>query len=141
MSVLTTKAARSIIYAGCIGGLLVVNSAVVTAVWNGFVADDQQERRLTLLEGAGITAFAYVVLSAVRYGRRPSAPIFESIHITAHIRQQEQQQQQAQKDTVRTLCSQLTDEQKAALKRELAERCGCKDQHAQVPADKIHSEL
>lgn len=125
MSALTTKTARSIIYVGCIGGLLVVNSFVVTTAWNSFVAEEREENRLTLLEGAGITAFAYVALSGIRYACRPKSTMLDSIRLSA--KQSSCQTSAEAKDALRERCSQMSQEQKADLKRQLEEQCGCSD--------------
>lgn len=132
MSALTTKTARSIIYLGCIGGLLVINSVVVTVAWNSVVADDQQEKRLSFLEGAGITAFAYVVVSAVRYSRQPKSDFLHSLRF--HRRESFIQEANDTRAQLRSKCSKLSQEQRDALKRELEERCGCTDPTSQPPA-------
>lgn len=137
MSVLTTKTARSIIYLGCIGGLLVINSAVVTVTWNSIVAEDQQERRLSFLEGAGITAFAYVVVSAVRYSRQPKSDFLQSLrfrHNKSFI-----QGPDTSREQLRSKCSKLSQEQRDALKRELEEHCGCNTTVSATPSEKINA--
>ena len=75
--------ARAIIYILCIGGLLVLNALVVMVLWNQVLGSVIiAERQLSFLEGAGITAFAYVgvfgmrhALQAVRAERRTTRTI------------------------------------------------------------------
>lgn len=106
MSLLTTKTARSMMYLLGIGGLLVCNGAIVTVIWNGLLYDAMNtDHHLTFLEGIGITAFAYVVVFAVKYGRASVPP---------------------QSDTARR-CADMTVEQRAALRQELVRSCGCRE--------------
>lgn len=123
MSLLTTKTARSIFYLGCIGGLLVVNSAVVTIAWNEIVAEDTEERQISFLEGTGITAFAYVAVSAIRFSRQPKSVLLTSFSFQRSCTVSESID--PTKDQLRDKCSSLTPEQRDALKRELVERHGC----------------
>ena len=52
-----------------IGGLLVCNGLLVSVIWNELLYEMMgNDHRLTFLEGTGITAFAYVVVFAVKYG-------------------------------------------------------------------------
>jgi hypothetical protein len=76
MTTLQTPAARAIIYFCCIGGLLVLNGLIVMVLWNEVFLDvADAERRLSFLEGAGLTAFAYVGVFSVRPNVHPSTPM------------------------------------------------------------------
>ncbi len=115
MSTLNTSTARSIIYLCCVGGLLIVNSIAVTFIWNDLLDGVMHtEHHLSFLEGAGISAFAYVVVFSVRYGataRKLAA----------------QANPPAQQTEIRKRCADMTSEEKAALKAELRNHCGCND--------------
>ena len=120
MSLLTTKTARSIIYLCCIGGLLALNAVVVVELWNSvFRSPVSDAPELGFLEGAGLTAFAYVLVFAIRYGVRYSPP-----------------PPAAAPSETRTPCApsdrseryaHLTTEQRIALKAELVRSCGCRE--------------
>lgn len=135
MSLMTTKTARTIVYLGCIGGLLAINSVAVTTIWNSVVAEDNQEQELSFLEGAGVTAFAFVVVSALRHSQRPSGDFLQPFR--RYQTSATPPQPCAPTTTLRERCSQLTPEQKAALKRELIERCGCTEQDVSSVANKL----
>lgn len=112
MSLLTTKTARSMMYMCSIGGLLVLNGLIVMVIWNDVLAESMEStHQLTFLEGTGITAFAYVVVFAVKYG-------------TATARPQPQRQVPT---TAAGRCAEMTPEQRAALRQELVQSCGCED--------------
>lgn len=106
------------IYFCCIGGLLVFNSLVVMFLWN-YVIPNFPTRinnyQLNFLEGAGITAFAYVIVFAVKYGiqERKKGRERESMRENSSMRER---------------CSHLTPEQRETLKHELVVMCGCKEQ-------------
>jgi len=112
MSFLTTRTARTMIYFGCIGGLLVFNSFIVLFLWNtitpSIAPTTYNLSPITFLEGSGITAFAYVIAFSVRYGLQ-------------------QKRQAKQKENLKERCSALTTEQREALKHELVTSCGCKE--------------
>ena len=118
MSQLTTKTARSIIYLCCIGGLLALNSLVVVMLWNRVFRDPSSGApELSFLEGAGLTAFAYVAIFAVRYGLR-SAP-------GPLIKPRRQPVAAASHNPERF--SHLTPEERTAIKAELVRSCGCRE--------------
>jgi Mg2+/citrate symporter len=75
--------------------------------------------QLNFLEGAGISAFTYVIVFAIRYG------IQERKKVGDHERY-------AEHSTVRERCSHLTPEQREALKHELITTCGCKEENERV---------
>jgi hypothetical protein len=127
MTTLQTPAARAIIYFCCIGGLLVLNGLIVMVLWNEVFLDvADAERRLSFLEGAGLTAFAYVGVFSVRYAmqaRRQASPPPERASQHAYA-------QQGSADELRARCSQMSAEDKAKLKAELIAKCGCADRTA-----------
>ena len=121
MSQLTTKTARSIIYLCCIGGLLALNSLVVVLLWNRILREPSSTSpELSFLEGAGLTAFAYVVIFAVRYGLRSGpSPLSRP------------QRRAAACDHTRTeRYAHLTPEERTAIKAELVRSCGCRENAA-----------
>lgn len=139
-----SSTARAIIYICCIGGLLVLHALVVVVLWNQ-VFDDiiPTDRAITFLEGAGITAFAYVGAFGVRHAlearrqslsQRQAHPKRERV-IDIHdvTDRSSQTQPAAQHSAVRERCSQLSAEDKARLRQALAQQCGCTDnpRHAQ----------
>ena len=110
MSHWTTTTARTVIYFCSIGGLLVLNSLVVVVLWTQVFRDNSSTSpELSFLEGAGLTAFAYVIVFSVRYGIQ-NARASEAIN-----------RRHAER------LSQLTPEQRTALKSELLQNCGCKE--------------
>ncbi len=112
MSFLTTKTARSMMYLCSIGGLLVVNGIVIMIVWNEFLSDKlASDIRLTFLEGTGIAAFAYVVVFSVKYGAAAGTSLRGN----------------PRTESVATRCAGMTAEQRAALRAELVQSCGCKE--------------
>ena len=126
MSTLQTPTARTIIYVCCIGGLLVLHSGLVMFIWNVALSSLNNDRTLSFLEGAGLTAFAYVVVVAVRYGRKqPGQSVWPS---TAWKPQQKRGSQVAEAEHVETeTCQGLSVEDRERLKRELLANCGCVD--------------
>ena len=136
--------ARAIIYISCIGGLLVLHALVVVVLWNQ-VFDNiiPTDRAITFLEGAGITAFAYVGAFGVRHAleaRRqglsqrqvqPNGERVINIHGAEGLPSQEHHP--AQHSAVRERCSRLSAEDKVRLRQTLAQQCGCTDSphHAQ----------
>lgn len=109
MSHWTTTTARTMIYFCCIGGLLVLNSFVVVALWNQVFRDSgSSSPELSFLEGAGITAFAYVIIFSIKYGIQSAS--VATVQRTAAER-----------------VAHLTPEQRSALKTELVQTCGCKE--------------
>lgn len=111
MSALQTPTARAIIYFCCIGGLLVLNALIVMVLWNEVFLDlSDTDRRLTFLEGAGLTAFAYVGAFSVRYAVQA---------------RQQTAAKTTSSESLRTKCSQMSPEDKAKLKAELVAKCGC----------------
>ena len=121
MSQLTTKTARSIIYLCCIGGLLALNSLVVVVLWNRVFRDPHSgSPELSFLEGAGLTAFAYVVIFAVRYGLRSApSPLARPV-----VRDDACENERTER------YSHLTPEQRTAIKAELVRSCGCRETSA-----------
>ncbi len=121
MTLLTTRTARTMIYLGCIGGLLVLNSLAVASAWNALVVRDKDsEANINILEGAGVTAFAYVIVLSLRYGARKNLGVLETMHRRVASAT-------SSREHMREQCSKLTDEQKAALKHELITHCGCSE--------------
>jgi|688.fasta_scaffold46327_4 hypothetical protein len=124
--------ARAIIYILCIGGLLVLNALVVMVLWNQVLGSVIiAERQLSFLEGAGITAFAYVgvfgmrhALQAVRAERRTTRTI--PIH-DATSNSDGPASVQRNTETVQSRCSNLTADEKARLRETLRQQCGCTD--------------
>ena len=140
-----SSTARAIIYICCIGGLLVLHALVVVVLWNQ-VFDDiiPTDRTLTFLEGAGITAFAYVgafgirhALEARRQGithRRPQTPRHERVvdirEATKPTEPSYPDERSSPTSAVRERCTQLSTEDKARLRQALAQQCGCIDRRA-----------
>lgn len=113
MSHWTTTTARTMVYFCCIGGLLVLNSFVVVALWNQVFRDSgSSSPELSFLEGAGITAFAYVIIFSIKYG-------IQSANQRAHAASVQR--------TAAERVAHLTPEQRSALKAELVQTCGCKE--------------
>jgi hypothetical protein len=113
MSLLTTKPARSMMYAVSIGGLLVCNGIMVMLIWNDLLSDViEHQHHLTFLEGTGITAFAYVLVFAVKYGRATGV---------SQTRTRTRTPSAAQR------CAEMTPEQRSALRNELVQSCGCSE--------------
>lgn len=111
MSHWTTTTARTMIYFCCIGGLLVLNSLVVVVLWNQvFRVSGSSSPELSFLEGAGITAFAYVIIFSIKYGVQSAAARASQPQRTPSER-----------------FAHLTPEQRSALKTELVQSCGCKE--------------
>lgn len=121
MSQLTTKTARSIIYLCCIGGLLALNSLVVVLLWNRLLREPSSTSpELSFLEGAGLTAFAYVVIFAVRYGLRSGpSPLSRPKQRTAVCN-----------ETRTERYAHLSPEERTAIKAELVRSCGCQENAA-----------
>lgn len=129
MPMLNSPTARSIIYLCCIGGLLIVNSTIVMLLWNDVLLDVMESNHdLTFLEGAGITAFAYVVVFSVRYGmqarRTPPRGSTHGSDTTASERAPGPAQEPSD-PALRTMCNKLSDSEKAELKKQLINNCGC----------------
>ena len=122
MPILTTRTARTVIYFGCIGGLLVLNSAVVMFLWNtlapSFSPHNPHLTPLTFLEGAGVTAFTYVIAFSIRYGLQ-------------------QKRMSEKKEAMKERCNNMTQEQRDALKHELIASCGCKESEPNTIAREI----
>lgn len=109
MSLLTTKPARSMMYAVSIGGLLVCNGFMVMLIWNDLLADVvDHPHHLSFLEGTGITAFAYVLVFAVKYGRATGVS-------------------RTRTPSAAQRCAEMTPEQRSALRNELVQSCGCSE--------------
>ncbi len=121
MSLLTTKTARSMMYLLGIGGLLVCNGLLVSVIWNELLYEMMgNDHRLTFLEGTGITAFAYVVVFAVKYGSA-----------TGSIASNRTSRQPVERESgVAKKCAGMTPEQRAALRQELVQTCGCRETEA-----------
>ncbi|GMV52825.1 MAG: hypothetical protein D8M52_00125 [Chlorobi bacterium] len=127
MSLLTTRTARSVMYVFCIGGLLMLSSVAVTTVWNALAtADERDDRKISLLEGAGVSAIAYVLLTAIRYGTKCDVSILDSLRRTGQTTYRRAKQD----------CSHLTPEQKAALKKALVDECGCRGEQVPMSSSK-----
>lgn len=112
MPILTSRTARTVIYFGCIGGLLVLNSAVVMFIWNSLAPSllpiTYNLSPITFLEGSGVTAFTYVIAFSIRYGLQ-------------------QKRASEKKEAMKERCNNMTQEQRDALKHELIASCGCKE--------------
>lgn len=123
MSTLQTPTARTIIYVCCIGGLLVLHSILVMFIWNIALSSFNNDRTLSFLEGAGLTAFAYVFVVAIRYGRKNSGhnvwPAPSWGKRTQHHSEPELQ------PTTTQVCQAMSVEDRERLKRELIANCGC----------------
>lgn len=123
MSLLTTKTARSIIYLCCIGGLLALNAFVVVVLWNRVFRDPGSSApEISFLEGAGLTAFAYVFIFAVRYGLR-YVPTAHAHLITPEQPPNDRSDRCRSEDKF----SHLTQEQRTAIRAELVRSCGCQE--------------
>jgi len=126
MSLLNTRTARSMIYLVCIGGLLVCNAWGVMFLWNTVLWPMTSSAvRLNFLEGAGITAFAYVIVFTIRYGRSKAGKTAPLSQATQRSHPSSQQSPSPQHDGLSALCSSMTAEEKVRLKNELATRAGC----------------
>ena len=99
-------------YICSIGGLLVVNGAAVAHLWNSLMEGRPDVEPLRFLEGVGITAFAYVIIFAMKYGRGTSPLI---------------KRQQGADTSVERKCAEMTPEQRGELRRHLAATCGHAD--------------
>jgi hypothetical protein len=108
MSILTTTTARTMMYIFSIGGLLVVNGAAVAYLWNSLM-DGRGGEQLRFLEGVGITAFAYVIVFAIKYGS-VARPLTK--------------QRQMADTSVEGKCAAMTPEQRGELRKHLAATCG-----------------
>ncbi len=94
-------------YAVSIGGLLVCNGFMVMLIWNDLLSDViKHDHHLTFLEGTGITAFAYVLVFAVKYGRATGVS-------------------RTRTPSAAQRCAEMTPEQRSALRNELVQSCGC----------------
>lgn len=99
-------------YICSIGGLLVVNGAVVTYLWNSLLEGRTNLEPLHFLDGVGITAFAYVIVFAVKFGRGASPLI---------------KKPQGSDTSVQSKCAEMTPEQRGELRKHLAATCGHAD--------------
>lgn len=121
MSHWTTTTARTVIYFCSIGGLLVLNSLVVVVLWNEVFRDNASSSpELSFLEGAGLTAFAYVIVFSVRYGIQSARAAAAGLHAEECAREEIQRRHSER-------LSRLSPEQRTALKSELLQNCGCKE--------------
>lgn len=113
------------IYLVCIGGLLMFNAWVVMLLWNKLFHElIPTTEPLNFLEGAGITAFAYVIVFTVRYGRAPQS---RSVTDTFRRRHTPPTTAQTQHHTeLSALCSSMTAEERTRLKNELVTKAGCR---------------
>lgn len=123
MSTLQTPTARTIIYVCCIGGLLVLHSVLVMFIWNVALSGINNNRTLSFLEGAGLTAFAYVVVVAIRYGRKNT-----SVGVWPKPTWNTQNQvptPDPPQEKANDVCKGMSLEDRERLKRELINNCGC----------------
>lgn len=111
MSVTTTKTARTMMYLGSIGGLLLLQGAIFMGLWN-LLSDNLDD--ITLLEGIGLSAISYVLIFSFKYGFATSEK-----SATAFSFQR--------KTNLAKKCANMTPEQRAQLRTELVEKCGCKE--------------
>lgn len=111
MSVTTTKTARTMMYLGSIGGLLLLQGAIFMGLWN-LLSDNLDD--ITLLEGIGLSAISYVLIFSFKYGL--GAADYPS-HTLPFRR----------KTNLTQKCADMTPEQRAQLRTELVEKCGCKE--------------
>jgi hypothetical protein len=130
MSTLQTPTARTIIYVCCIGGLLVIHSALVMFIWNVALSSFNNDRTLTFLEGAGLTAFAYVVVVAVRYGRKNAGQSVWPARSWKPQQQTEAAHVEEAHPVMSETCQGLSAEDRERLKRELVANCGCVEKQA-----------
>ncbi|MBU3741018.1 MAG: hypothetical protein FGM24_01910 [Candidatus Kapabacteria bacterium] len=138
-----SSTARAIVYILCIGGLLACNALVVMVLWNQVLTSViTTDRALTFLEGAGITAFAYIGVFGARHAlqvRRKAAPI--EVKITSE--QQVDSTMAPDYDVVtagtspamHSACAQLSPDEKARLRETLAQQCGCTDRRTRDQRD------
>ena len=126
MPLIVTRTARSIIYLLCIGGLLALNGLIVTVLWNKvFRSEASAAGELSFLEGTGITAFAYVIVLAIRYGIRSVPANDPNVGI---IPECDHEMQPAGNHRY----AHLTSEQRTALKQELVRSCGCRETRTEL---------
>lgn len=133
-----SSTARAIVYILCIGGLLAFNALVVMVLWNQVLTSViTTERALTFLEGAGITAFAYIGVYGVRHAlqvRRKAEPR----EVTIVSDRPSGSTTSPDYDVVtagttpvmHSACAQLSPDEKARLRETLAQQCGCTDRNA-----------
>lgn len=133
MNIALSKPARTCIYFVCIGGLLVFNSSLVMLIWNNVAAHHTSDpRHISFLEGAGITAFGYVIVFSLKYGLQGTLPK-KKLWGHSTISETRQPLPDNLRDTIEkpvgaeTCVKSLTQEQKLALKQELLNSCGCKE--------------
>lgn len=110
MSVTTTKTLRTMMYLGSIGGVLLFQGAIFMYVWN-FLSENLED--ITLLEGIGLSAISYVIMFSFKYGasdRTSASPLFR------------------RKTNLEKKCAEMTPQQRAELRSELIEKCGCVEQ-------------
>lgn len=110
MSVTTTKTARTMMYLGSIGGLLLLQGAIFMGLWN-LLSDNLED--ITLLEGIGLSAISYVLIFSFKYG----AADYPSNTLPFR-----------RKTNLTQKCADMTPEQRAQLRTELVEKCGCSEQ-------------
>jgi len=126
MSTLQTPTARTIIYVCCIGGLLVLHSILVLFIWNTALASFNNDRTLSFLEGAGLTAFAYVIVVAVRYGRKNTGQsVWPSAQWKTQRHNRTPEPEPQPQATSSQPCQGMSVEDRERLKRELVANCGC----------------
>ncbi len=100
---------------------MVFNSFLVIFLWNQVLSQRIGNAiQISFLEGAGITAFAYVIAFSVRYSAK-SVKSHRSLSP-----EKPETYSAANKPTSQDRCAQMTGAQKEALKRELIAQCGCK---------------
>lgn len=100
-------------YFGIVGGLLLLQGAIVTYLWNFINGNSTEITELSLLEGVGLSAISYVFVFSCRYGWNGKG--------TAAFRF-------GKRPTLAQKCANMTPEQRAELRTELAEKCGCREQ-------------
>ena len=99
-----------------------LSSVAVTTVWNALAtADERDDRKISLL-----SAIAYVLLTAIRYGTKCDVSILDSLRRTGQTTYRRAKQD----------CSHLTPEQKAALKKALVDECGCRGEQVPMSSSK-----
>lgn len=124
----TTSLARGTFYVLSIGGILSAMAYGVWMLWNRVCAPNTECEKLSYLEAIGLVSIAYVVYSSIRFAQH-----HENKRIRENLCTQAKQQASTHTFTVtnnvsatemRKSCQHLSAEQKAELKKQLAQCCG-----------------
>jgi len=102
---------------------------MVMFIWNIALASLNNDRTLSFLEGAGLTAFAYVIVVAIRYGRKSEGTsMWPTPKWTKHTGRDvvpDRTVSAEPQPTTADVCSGMSTEDRERLKRELVANCGC----------------